>query len=398
MEDLVRELAEPGGKLVLLVMDGLGGLPHPETGRTELETARTPNLDALARKGSLGLHDPVAPGITPGSGPGHLGLFGYDPVENLVGRGVLSALGVGMELEATDVAARINFASKKDGKIVDRRAGRIPTEECVRLTDKLSRIRIPRVEILVRPEMQHRAVVVFRGQGLSPHVTDSDPQQTGVPPLKVEAREPGAASMAELANRFVEEVDRALADEWPANTVLLRGFDRQPDLPSFPERYGVNPAVIAVYPMYRGLARLVGMKVLDGGHGIAEEFDRLEAAWSDFDFFFVHVKPTDSAGEDGDFDRKVRTIEEVDAQIPRLLKLDPAAVLVTGDHSTPATFKAHTWHPVPFLIHSRWSRWENDAEGFGERACSRGQLGRVRAKELMPLLLAHAGRLAKFGA
>src|SRR5690554_5733127 len=336
MDDLVRELAVPGGKLVLLVLDGLGGLPHPETGKTELETARTPNLDELARRGSLGLHDPVGPGITPGSGPGHLALFGYDPVEQLVGRGVLSALGVGLELQPTDVAARINFASMKDGKIVDRRAGRIPTEEGVRLAERLAGIRIPGVEILVRAEMQHRAVVVFRGEGLSPHVTDSDPQETGVPALPVEPTraEPEAARMAEVGNQFVAEVNRVLADEWPANTVLLRGFDRQPNLPTFQERYGVNPAVIAVYPMYRGLARLVGMTVLDGGHEIAEEFDRLEAAWNDFDFFFVHVKPTDSAGEDGDFDRKVQVIEEVDAQIPRLLKLEPAAILVTGDHST----------------------------------------------------------------
>ena len=400
MEDLVQQLATPGGKMVLLVMDGLGGLPHPETGKTELETARTPNLDALARRGSLGLHDPVAPGITPGSGPGHLGLFGYDPVTQLVGRGVLSALGVGLELGPSDVAARINFASMKDGKIVDRRAGRIPTEEGVRLVEKLSQIRIPGVEIRLKAEMQHRAVVVFRGEGLSPHVSDSDPQAAGVPALTVRptSPEPEAARMAEVANQFIAEVNRVLADEWPANTVLLRGFDRQPKLRPFQERYGVNPAVIAVYPMYRGLARLVGMTVLDAGHDITDEFDRLEAAWNDFDFFFVHIKPTDSAGEDGDFDRKVRVIEEVDAQIPRLMKLDPAAVLVTGDHSTPAVFKAHSWHPVPFLIYSRWSRWENDVETFGERACSRGQLGRVRANELMPLLLAHAGRLQKFGA
>lgn len=383
---------------MLLVLDGLGGLPHPETGKTELETARTPNLDELARRGSLGLHDPVGPGITPGSGPGHLALFGYDPVEQLVGRGVLSALGVGLELQPSDVAARINFASMKDGKIVDRRAGRIPTEECARLVERLSGIRIPGVEILVRAEMQHRAVVVFRGEGLSPRVTDSDPQQTGVPALEVKPLDPEASRMAEVANRFVDEVNRLLADEWPANTVLLRGFDRQPHLPSMQERYGVNPAVIAVYPMYRGLARLVGMTVLDGGNQVSEEFDRLEAAWNDFDFFFVHVKGTDSAGEDGDFDRKVQVIEQVDELIPRLLKLEPAALLVTGDHSTPAIFKAHSWHPVPFLIHSRWSRWENDAEGFTERACSRGHLGRVRGKDLMPLLLAHGGRLAKFGA
>jgi len=400
MEELVQQLATPGGKMVLLVLDGLGGLPHPETGKTELETARTPNLDALARKGSLGLHDPVAPGITPGSGPGHLGLFGYDPVKHLVGRGVLSALGVGLELGPQDVAARINFASMKDGVIVDRRAGRIPSEEGARLVEKLSQIRLPGVEIELKAEMQHRAVVVFRGEGLSPHVTDSDPQETGVPARRVEptSSEPEAARMAEVANQFIAEVNRVLADEWPANTVLLRGFDRMPNLPSFQERYGVNPAVIAVYPMYRGLARLVGMTVLDAGQEISDEFDRLEAAWNDFDFFFVHVKPTDSAGEDGDFDRKVQVIEEVDAQIPRLLKLEPAAILVTGDHSTPALFRAHSWHPVPFLIASQWSRWENDCEGFGERACSRGQLGRVRAVDLMPLLLAHAGRLKKFGA
>lgn len=387
-------------KLVLLVMDGLGGLPHPETGKTELESARTPNLDRLAKHGSVGLHTPVAPGITPGSGPGHLGLFGYDPIANEVGRGVLSALGVGIELEPQDVAARVNFATLEGGVITDRRAGRIPTEEGARLCRKLEAIKLPGIEIIIRPEMQYRAVVVFRGEGLGAELTDTDPQKTGLAPLPVRARrdDPAARRTAELFNEFIRQANEILASEKPANTILLRGFDRLPKLATFEEKYGLKSAVIAVYPMYRGLARLVGMQVLDPGHSPAEEIARLEAAWGEYDFFFVHVKPTDSAGEDGAFERKVQVIEEVDALIPRIEALGPDVLVVTGDHSTPALLRAHSWHPVPLLLVSRYARRNAWVEKFGESDCARGALGHIRAVDILPLMLAHGLRLQKFGA
>jgi len=399
--DVLQELVTKADtKLVLLVMDGLGGLPHPETGKTELETARTPNLDRLAKISSIGLHTPVATGITPGSGPGHLGLFGYDPVQNEVGRGVLSALGVGIELKPADVACRVNFATLENGVITDRRAGRIPTEEGARLCKKLESIRIPGVEIIIRPEMQYRAVIVFRGEDLGADLSDTDPQKTGLAPLPVRATsdDPASQRTAGLFNEFVRQANQVLAEERPANTILLRGFDKLPQLPTFQEKYGLGSAVIAVYPMYRGLARLVGMEVLDAGHSIEEEFEVLKQNWDKYDFFFVHVKPTDSSGEDGAFEKKSQVIEEVDALIPRVEALKPDVLVVTGDHSTPALLKAHSWHPVPILLASRYARRNMWVEKFGESECARGALGFIKSTDILPLMLAHGLRLQKFGA
>jgi 2,3-bisphosphoglycerate-independent phosphoglycerate mutase len=397
--DDLKLLAVPARtKIVLLVLDGVGGLPRGGDGKTELEAARTPNLDRLAAQGNLGLADPVAPGITPGSGPGHLGLFGYDPLQYRIGRGVLEAVGIDLRMTERDLAARGNFCSvDAAGLITDRRAGRIPTETCARLAGLLETIRIPGVELVVRPVREHRFVVLFRGDGLEEGLSETDPQQTGQPPLPVRAEAPRAQAAADVANRFVAEAKRVLAAEHPANMVLLRGFSRYPRLPKLTDIYGVRAAVIAVYPMYRGLAKLVGMQAVKTGDTVADEFTALESVHADFDFFFVHVKKTDSAGEDGDFDRKVSIIEEVDAEIPRLLALKPDVLVVTGDHSTPAALKAHSWHPVPVLLSSRWCR-PDGAPRFTERECRTGSIGHVRAAELMPLLMAHAERLTKFGA
>ncbi|HEY8496373.1 MAG TPA: 2,3-bisphosphoglycerate-independent phosphoglycerate mutase [Limnochordales bacterium] len=397
--DLLKELAVPADtKIVLLVMDGLGGLPHPETGLTELETARTPNLDALARRGSLGLATPVAPGVTPGSAPAHLALFGYDAVKYRIGRGVLSAVGVGLDIKPEDVACRINFATMENGVITDRRAGRIPTEEAARLCQRLREIRLPGVEIIIEPEMQYRAVVILRGPGLSEHVSDTDPQVTGRPPLPARALAPEAEATAELVNRFIAEANRVLAGEPRANTILVRGFGRLPAIPSFAELYQLRAAVLAIYPMYRGLAKIVGMTELPAGKSLADQVASLKQAWNDFDFFFIHVKGTDAAGEDGDFDRKVREIEAVDALLPEILALNPDVLVVTGDHSTPAALRSHSWHPVPVLLASRSARANPWVDGFGETACTRGTLGQLRSRDLMGLILAHAQRLKKFGA
>jgi 2,3-bisphosphoglycerate-independent phosphoglycerate mutase len=397
--DDLKALAVPAQtKIVLLVLDGVGGLPRPGDGKTELEAARTPNLDALAGLGNLGLADPVAPGITPGSGPGHLGLFGYDPLQYRIGRGVLEAVGIDLTMTERDLAARGNFCSvDAAGLITDRRAGRIPTEVCARLTPLLEQIALPGVELIVRPVREHRFVVLFRGDGLEEGLSETDPQQVGTPPLPVHAEVPAARRSADIANQFVAEARRALASEHPANMILLRGFSRYPRLPRLTDIYGVRAAVIAVYPMYRGLAKLAGMQAVKTGDSVADEFAALESVYGEFDFFFVHVKKTDSAGEDGNFDRKVSVIEEADAQIPRLLRLKPDVLVVTGDHSTPAAFRAHSWHPVPVLLVSKWCR-PDGAPRFTERECRTGGIGHVRAAELMPLVMAHAERLTKFGA
>jgi 2,3-bisphosphoglycerate-independent phosphoglycerate mutase len=397
--DDLKALARPAQtKIVLLVMDGIGGLPRAFDGKTELEAAQTPNLDALAARATLGLADPIAPGITPGSGPGHLGLFGYDPLAFRIGRGVLEAVGIDLHLTESDLAARGNFCSvDAQGRITDRRAGRIPTETCARLCGLLEKIRIPGVELIVRPVREHRFVVLFRSEGLDEGLSETDPQDIGRPPLPVRAEAPQATHAAEIANRFVAEAKKALAAEHPANMVLLRGFSKYPKIPKLTEIYGVRAGVIAVYPMYRGLARLVGMEAVKAGDTVADEFAALEAHAGQYDFFFVHIKKTDSYGEDGNFDAKVHVVEEVDRELPRLLALKPDVILVTGDHSTPAVYKAHSWHPVPVLLWSKWCR-PDGAKGFSERECRFGGLGHLRSAELMPLMMGYAERLTKFGA
>jgi len=397
----MRELSvSTESKIVLLVLDGLGGLPMEPGGKTELEAAETPNLDRLAASSDLGLSLPVGAGISPGSGPGHLALFGYNPLEYPVGRGVLSALGVGFELESSDLAARINFATIDDsGKISDRRAGRIPSEKGEELVDLLNeKIDLDGVEISILHEKEYRAVVIFRTDGLSGSLADTDPQRTGLEPLPVKPTDDSkeAENSAELANEFIKQANEILKDEHPANTVLLRGFDTHPGLPSFDEAYKLRAAAIASYPMYKGLARLAKMDLLQEGEGISGEFDTLEQSWNNHDFFFVRVKPTDAAGEDGDFERKAKVIEEVDALIPRLLELAPDALAITGDHATPARMKSHSFHGVPFLLHSEYTL--PTAESFGERTCAGGSLGVFPGEEIMGLLMGHALKLNRYGA
>ncbi|MBA2346628.1 MAG: 2,3-bisphosphoglycerate-independent phosphoglycerate mutase [Rubrobacter sp.] len=399
--DLMRELSvKTDSKIVLLVLDGLGGLPMEAGGQTELEAANTPNLDSLAATSDLGLSRPVTAGVSPGSGPGHLGLFGYDPLRFQVGRGVLSALGVGFELGESDLAARVNFATLDDsGRISDRRAGRIPSEKGEGLVKLLNdNLEIEGVETFVMHEKEYRAVAVFRGEGLSGDLADSDPQRTGLEPLAVKPTEdsPETEKSAKIANAFVQQANDILAYQHPANTVLVRGFGMHPALPSFDEAYKLGAAAIASYPMYKGLARLAGMELQKEGEGIVGEFETLKKSWGGHDFFFVHVKPTDAAGEDGDFERKAKVIEEVDALIPDLLDLGPDALAITGDHATPARLKSHSWHGVPFLLHSQYTL--PTAEAFGERACAGGSLGVFPAEEIMGLLMGHALKLNRFGA
>lgn len=402
MEEIISSITiKSESKIVLLVMDGVGGLPQEPGGKTELESAYTPHLDRLAQRGICGLTDPLAPGITPGSGPAHLALFGYDPFNYYIGRGVLEALGIGMELTPIDIAARANYATvDEQGIIVDRRAGRISTERNIELCNLLQQkiSRIEDINIIIKPGKEHRFVVVFRGEGLGGGVTETDPQKEGKKPLQAKAVDTDSEKTAAIVNRFIEIAGEILKDSKPANMILMRGISQSPNIPPMQQIYKLNPAAIATYPMYKGLARLVGMKILPiKGETIEDEFIALEEHFSDYDFFFVHIKKTDSSGEDGSFEKKIKAIEEVDRLIPRIEKLNPDVFVVTGDHSTPCLLKSHSWHPNPLLLYSR-TCLPDKVNSFGERECNQGGLGRIRAMELMPLILAHAQKIIKFGA
>jgi 2,3-bisphosphoglycerate-independent phosphoglycerate mutase len=398
--EMLRELAQPNKtKMLLLVMDGLGGLPLEAGGMTELEAANTPNLDALAGEGICGLHEPVGPGITPGSGPSHLALFGYDPVRYSVGRGVLSALGINFDLRPGDIAARGNFCTVDEaGRVMDRRAGRIPTEKNQELCQILRQIEIPGVEIFVETVKEYRFLLVLCGEGLGAEVNDTDPQDVGEMPIPAAGQDERSKRTAALVQAFTDQAQQRLADQHPANMVLLRGFSTRPDWPLLGEIFKLRPAAIAGYPMYRGVAKLVGMEVLEGSAEVDEEVSILKDNWDGYDFFYLHVKRIDSAGEDGDFDRKVALIEEVDEQIPHIMDLNPDVVVVTGDHSTPARMRFHSWHPVPALLWSEICR-QDAVRAFSEAACLHGGLGaRFPATDLMPLAMANARRLEKYGA
>jgi 2,3-bisphosphoglycerate-independent phosphoglycerate mutase len=399
IHDLTRELHESNGsKIVLVVADGLGGLPlEPGTG-TELETAYTPNLDSLARTGVCGLSIPVLPGITPGSGPGHLGLFGYDPLEYRIGRGVLEATGINVNVGPRDVAIRGNFCTlDNQGLITDRRAGRPNTDRCKAMVEKMRSIRLPGADLIVEPVREHRFVVVLRADGLGDQVNDTDPQATGVAPLPVKGVDSASTKTANLANAFVAEATKILKSEPPTNGVTLRGFARRPALAPFQEVYGLRAAALAVYPMYKGIARLVGMEILDCGTTLADQVKTLGTVWDQFDFFFLHFKYTDSTGEDGNFPAKVEMVQQLDAAMPAIVANNPDVLIVTGDHSTPSLLRSHSWHPVPVLLSAATCRPDGASE-FNERACLHGGLGQFEAKYLMLYALAHARRLAKYGA
>ncbi|NQT78898.1 MAG: 2,3-bisphosphoglycerate-independent phosphoglycerate mutase [Candidatus Aminicenantes bacterium] len=397
-ERIVKELSfKTSSKIVLLVLDGLGGLPVQ--GKTELEAAQTPNLDLLAAKSVCGLTDPVFMGITPGSGPAHLALFGYDPTKYILGRGILEALGSGVEVGKNDLVARGNFATLKDGLIIDRRAGRIPTSEnkklCQRLNNSLKSIEGTKIALF--PGKEHRFVAKFTGEGLSEALSDADPQKENKPRVPVQALSQDASKTALIVNRFLDEVTDLLKSTPKTNTVLLRGFSQYPSLSTMREHYKLKPAAIANYPMYKGLAKLVGMEILETGENLSAIFETAEKYYKDYDFFYIHVKKTDSAGEDGNFEAKKDAIEEADSYIPRLVALQPDVLVVSSDHSTPSLLKTHSWHPNPFLLHSKTSL-PDDVTRFSEKECCHGYLGRFQAMYAMPLMLAHAGKLKKFGA
>ncbi len=401
MKDLLHELQQQNDKkIMILVMDGLGGLPQFRDGKTELETAKTPHLDALAGESETGTHHPIDYGITPGSAPGHFSLFGYNPLDYEIGRGVIAAMGIAFPMKPGEVAARMNFATKDDaGNITDRRAGRISTDKNTELCEKLKGIKIEDVEIEVKPVKDHRACVVMKGPGLSDKVNDTDSQQTGVPALDAEAVDGSkeAEKTARIANAFVQEVNKRLSGLSPANTLLLRGFASLPDIPSMKKRFGLSPVCLATYPDYKGVARLLEMDVIDDLHSLDEQLSALKENWAKHDYFFVHHKYTDSTGEDGNFEAKVEQIEKVDSFIPKFLGLKPDVFIVTGDHSTPSKMSAHSYHPVPFILRGEDQRPDGVTE-FGERSCTGGSFPNMPGTKLMSLALAYAGKLKKFGA
>ena len=385
-------------KIILLVIDGLGGLPNPD--KTELEAANTPNLDSLSKISSCGLSEPLGPGLTPGSGPAHISLFGYDPFKYQIGRGVLEALGIDLVLTKEDLASRGNFATlNKEGKVIDRRAGRISTEKnreiCSILSENLKEV--DGVKILIKTVKEHRVVVLFNGENLNQDISENDPQREDIPPLSINPLSPEAKFTSEIVNKFIQRVNEILKDEKPANTILLRGFSSKPQIPTFKERYLLSSAAIATYPMYKGLARLVGMEILPVGDTIEEEIKTLKRNYSNYDFFYLHIKKTDSFGEDGNFKAKVKVIEEVDRFIPQILDLKPDVLVVTGDHSTPSLLKGHSWHPNPFLLYSKYCQ-PDGLKSFSEKECRNGSLGIFLAREAMSLILANSLRLTKFGA
>jgi 2,3-bisphosphoglycerate-independent phosphoglycerate mutase len=402
MQKLVRDLLQKNNtKIILVVLDGLGGLPVK--GKTELDTANKPNLDRLSAESACGLHIPVAMGITPGSGPGHLSLFGYDPIEWQIGRGVLEALGLGVDLKKNDVAIRVNYATIENGVIKDRRAGRIPTDQSRKITERLQeKIRkIGDVEVILSPGMEHRFAAVLRFPEALPQgsssIKDTDPQKEGKAPVPVTAGTPQAEKVAGVVREFISEVTGRLKDQPKANFILTRGFSQVPDIPHFEEVYGLNSLCIAVYPMYRGLATLIGMEAPVVAGDISEEITFLKKNYEDYDFFFLHIKKMDSYGEDGNFQGKVSKVEEFDKALPEILGLNPDVLMITGDHSTPSVLKGHSWHPVPVLLNSPYVI-AGTCKAFSERECIKGELGIFPTVNLMPMALANAGRLKKFGA
>lgn len=397
-EELFRDCyVSTSSKIVMLVVDGLGGLAHPDTGLSELETAHLPNLDAMARESACGLTTPVVPGVAPGSGPGHLALFGYDPLKHIIGRGALEALGIDVDLQPGDVAARGNFCTVDgSGSLVDRRAGRIPTELSAPLCHRLDQIEVEGAQLDVFPVQDYRFVLRLRGQGLSEAISETDPQITGVSALEVLPISTEAQKTAGMVNSFVSQAKRILAEEERGNMVLLRGWAQLPALPPMGDVYQLDPAGIAAYPMYRGLATVAGMNVIPTGRSFGDEVQTLHQRYQEHDFFFIHYKPADAAGEDGDFDAKVKCLEDLDPFIPQIRELEPDVFMVAGDHSTPAVMAAHSWHPVPFMLNSRLTRGEG-IQGFNERACGLGSIGRIPATNVMLLALSHAGKLTKYG-
>ncbi len=395
----IQDLVKPNNsKIIMLVVDGLGGLYHPDYGKTELEYANIPEIDNLAKQSDCGLTLPVLPGITPGSGPGHLSLFGYDPIKYTIGRGILEAIGISLNLNSSDVAARGNLCTidNQTGLIIDRRAGRINSEKAKSIINQLDGLKYKNIKIEVHHVREHRFVLLLKGNGLENNITGTDPEIEGKVTLKSIANDSRSALTAECINYFNEQIKTILADRYTANMALLRGFSKIPDYPNISNKYKMKCAAIAAYPMYKGLAKLIGMSILDSGTSFESEIETLKTNYDKFDFFFLHYKPADAAGEDGDFKQKVKSLEYLNGVLNQVLSLKPDTFILAGDHSTPSVMASHSWHPVPFLINSKLT-YGSRIQEFTENQCRNGSIGNINATQLMLLALAHSDRLNKFG-
>jgi len=399
---ILSHIKTNNSKIVLLILDGLGDIPHPDFDyKTPLEYADTPNLDRIAKKSMLGRCIPILPGITPGSGPAHLAVFGYDPIETQIGRGVLEAVGLNMRLKANDIAARSNFATVNEkGIITDRRAGRLSGDKADILCELLSSIdEIDGVKIKIKPGKEHRFVTVFSSdtRELGALCSDTDPLHEGAPVQKAAGNNPSSQYLADIVNKFTDKGMKLLKDKFPANAFLMRGFSAKPRIISMQSKYKLEAAAIAAYPMYRGIASLLGFSILPSADSIEELFEIYRENYNKYDYFYIHIKGTDKTGEDGDFSGKVQCIEKVDSALPVLFDCMPDVLCITGDHSSPALMHSHSWHPVPVLIHGKFCGYDR-CQRFTEQDCISGGLGTFESKYLMGQLLANAGRLQKFGA
>ena len=383
-------------KILLLVIDGLGGLPHNQTSKTELESANIPNLDKLTQESTTGIATPIQPGITPGSGPGHMSLFGYNPIKYVIGRGVLEAIGSGIKLSKKDIAVRGNFCTiDNQGVITDRRAGRISDSDASKLIQSLSQIKVDGAHITIKHLKNHRFVLVLSGSDLNTDITPTDPLLNNLPINQASSNSPQSRKTATIINKFTQLSLDILKNETLANGIILRGFSQNLSVPKISDVYHINPIGISLYPAYRGIATMLGMKVTNQGVDFSDLIKIVRNNFNDFNFFYLHYKDTDSAGEDGDFDKKVFSLEKLDTFIPELRSIGFDVFTITGDHSTPSILSSHSWHPVPILINSNIPT-SDESIHFTELECKNGDIGRIHATDIMPLTLAYAKKLIKF--
>ncbi|MCK4443355.1 MAG: 2,3-bisphosphoglycerate-independent phosphoglycerate mutase [Thermoplasmata archaeon] len=404
-------------KILLIILDGMADRPVAVLGsKTPLQAANTPNMDWFAKNGMCGQMDPIAPGVRPGSDTSHLAILGYNPHEVYTGRGPFEAAGVGLPMEHGDIAFRCNFGTiDADGTVRDRRAGRIRkgTSEIARDLDGMP---IEGVKVIFKEATEHRAVLILRGDGLSPKVTDVDPHAVGVKYHECEALEPEAGRTAEIVNEFVERSREILADhevnkkrlkegDFPANIILPRGSGVFPHLDSLEERFGIRSAAICGVTLIKGICRVAGMKILDvdGATGgldtdmIAKGKAAIEALES-YDFVFLNVKAPDICGHDGDPEGKVKVAERLDMMMSFIRKelRNDVIMAVTSDHSTPVSVRDHAGDSVPLIVYGKDIRVD-EVSSYDEISVTKGILGRIRGSDLIHILLDQSGRAEKFG-
>ena len=404
-------------KVVLVIIDGLGDRPISELkDQTPLEAANTPNLDYFATNGITGIMNAIDVGIRPGSDTSHLAIFGYDPETHYTGRGIFEAAGIGMELKKGDIALRGNFATvTEDLIIVDRRAGRI--ENVSKLADALNGMKIDGVRFFVKAGVMHRAGVVLRGSNLSHMVSDNDPHEVGVKVKQVKALDntEEAKFTASVINKFLEEAHKILKEHevnkkrrkerlLEANYILLRGASKLTHFEPFEKKYKLKACCIAGAGLYKGIAKVLGMDVLQvkGATGTANtdinaKFIAAKKALAKYDFVFVHIKYADNYAEDGNVFGKLKFIEKIDDALIHLIGIKDTLIVITADHSTPCKLKAHSGDPVPIVMFGEGVRTDKVKE-FNERSCMQGGLGRIKGKDLMNEILNLIGKAKLYGA